>query len=51
MYVIYGKAGSKTVLSSTFQKEKKPLLYLDILEGGIGSVDSKDKELIRLGTY
>lgn len=48
VYVIYGKAGSgKTVLASTFPKtEKEPLLYLDILEGGIGSVDSMDKELI-----
>lgn len=48
VYVIYGKAGSgKTVLASTFPKTKEaPLLYLDILEGGIGSVDSKDKELI-----
>lgn len=48
VYVIYGKAGSgKTVLASTFPKtEEEPLLYLDILEGGIGSVDSKDKELI-----
>ena len=48
VYVIYGKAGSgKTVLASTFPKTKEaPLLYLDILEGGIGSVDTKDKELI-----
>ena len=48
MYVIYGKAGSgKTVLASTFPKTKEaPLLYLDILEGGIGSVESKDRELI-----
>lgn len=48
VYVIYGKAGSgKTVLASTFPKtQDAPLLYLDILEGGIGSVDSKDKELI-----
>ena len=48
VYVIYGKAGSgKTVLASTFPKTKEaPLLYLDILEGGIGSVDSTDKELI-----
>lgn len=48
VYVIYGKAGSgKTVLASTFPKTKEaPLLYLDILEGGIGSVESKDRELI-----
>lgn len=48
VYVIYGKAGSgKTVLASTFPKTKEaPLLYLDILEGGIGSVATADKELI-----
>jgi hypothetical protein len=48
VYIIYGKAGSgKTVLASTFPKTKEaPMLYLDILEGGIGSVDAKDKELI-----
>lgn len=48
VYVIYGKAGSgKTVLASTFPKTKEaPLLYLDILEGGIGSVATDDKELI-----
>ena len=48
VYIIYGKAGSgKTVLASTFPKTKEaPLLYLDILEGGIGSVDSADKENI-----
>ncbi len=48
VYVIYGKAGSgKTVLASTFPKTKEaPLLYLDILEGGIGSVATTDKELI-----
>lgn len=48
VYIIYGKAGSgKTVLASTFPKtEEAPLLYLDILEGGIGSVDSADKENI-----
>lgn len=48
VYIIYGKSGSgKTVLSSTFPKTKEaPMLYLDILEGGIGSVDKKDKELI-----
>ena len=48
MYIIYGKSGTgKTVLASTFPKTKEaPMLYLDILEGGIGSVDNKDKELI-----
>lgn len=48
VYIIYGKAGTgKTVLASTFPKTKEaPMLYLDILEGGIGSVDQKDKELI-----
>jgi hypothetical protein len=48
VYIIYGKSGTgKTVVASTFPKTKEaPMLYLDILEGGIGSVDSKDKELI-----
>lgn len=48
VYIIYGKSGSgKTVVASTFPKSKEaPMLYLDILEGGIGSVDKKDKELI-----
>ena len=48
VYIIYGKSGTgKTVVASTFPKTKEaPMLYLDILEGGIGSVDNKDKELI-----
>jgi len=48
VYIIYGKSGTgKTVLASTFPKTKEaPMLYLDILEGGIGSVSVKDKELI-----
>ena len=48
VYIIYGKSGTgKTVLASTFPKTKEaPMLYLDILEGGIGSVAAKDKELI-----
>lgn len=48
VYIIYGKSGTgKTVVASTFPKTKEaPMLYLDILEGGIGSVASKDKELI-----
>ena len=45
VYIIYGKSGTgKTVVASTFPKTKEaPMLYLDILEGGIGSVDNKDK--------
>lgn len=41
VFVIYGDAGSgKTVLASTFPKTKDaPMLYLDILEGGTGSID------------
>ena len=48
VYIIYGKSGTgKTVVASTFPKTKEaPMLYLDIVEGVIGSVDNKDKELI-----
>lgn len=40
IYVIYGDAGTgKTVLASSFPKtEEKPMLYLDFLEGGTGSI-------------
>lgn len=48
VYVIYGLQGSgKTVLASTFPKTKeKPMLYLDILEGGTGSISMSDRENI-----
>lgn len=46
VYVIYGKPGSgKTTLASTFPKSKeKPALYIDVLEGGAGSIEKKDLE-------
>lgn len=48
VFVIYGDAGSgKTVLASTFPKTKDaPMLYLDILEGGTGSIDQAYAENI-----
>ena len=48
VFVIYGDAGSgKTVLASTFPKMKDaPMLYLDILEGGTGSIDQSYAENI-----
>lgn len=48
VYVIYGLQGSgKTVLASTFPKTKeKPMLYLDILEGGTGSISYSERENI-----
>lgn len=48
VYVIYGLQGSgKTVLASTFPKTKeKPMLYLDILEGGVGSISFSERENI-----
>ena len=48
VYVIYGLQGSgKTVLASTFPKTKeKPMLYLDILEGGTGSISYAERENI-----
>ena len=48
VYVIYGAAGSgKTVLASTFPKSKEaPMLYLDILEGGTGSISPEHLDMI-----
>ena len=48
VFVIYGNSGSgKTVLASTFPKTKeKPMLYLDILEGGTGSIPKDNRENI-----
>lgn len=48
VYVIYGNNGTgKTVLASTFPKTKdKPMLYLDFLEGGTGSISHKERENI-----
>lgn len=50
VYVIYGDSGSgKTVLASTFAKTKeKPMLYLDILEGGTGSIPLANRENIQV---
>lgn len=46
MFIIYGPPGSgKTVLASSFPKTKeKPLLYVDILEGGTDSIPDEDRE-------
>lgn len=48
IYVIYGNNGTgKTVLASTFPKTKeKPMLYLDFLEGGTGSISKSNREFI-----
>lgn len=50
VYVIYGAAGSgKTVLASTFPKtDEAPLLYLDILEGGTGSISETHSDNIEV---
>lgn len=50
VYVIYGLQGTgKTVLASTFPKTKeKPMLYLDILEGGTGSISYAERENIEV---
>ena len=48
IFVIYGDEGTgKTVLASTFPKTKdKHMLYLDILEGGAGSIPASEREFI-----
>lgn len=50
IFVIYGNNGTgKTVLASTFPKTKeKPMLYLDILEGGTGSISKKERDNIQV---
>jgi hypothetical protein len=50
VFVIYGGPGTgKTVLASTFPKSKeKPMLILDILEGGTGSISSSHSEHVRV---
>lgn len=50
MFVIYGPPGSgKTTLASTFPKTKeKPMLYIDILEGGAGVIPVKDREFVHI---
>jgi hypothetical protein len=50
LYVIYGAAGSgKTVLASTFPKTKeKPMLYIDIFEGGTDSIAKEDRDKIEI---
>lgn len=50
VFVIYGGPGTgKTVLASTFPKTKeKPMLILDILEGGTGSISMNQAENIQV---
>lgn len=50
IFVIYGDEGTgKTVLASTFPKtEQKPMLYLDILEGGTGSIPAAERDHIQV---
>ena len=50
VFVIYGDSGSgKTELASTFPKTKeKPLLILDILEGGTGSISVANQDNIQV---
>jgi hypothetical protein len=50
VFVIYGGPGTgKTVLASTFPKTKeKPMLILDILEGGTGSISMNQAEHIQV---
>lgn len=50
VYVIYGSAGSgKTVLASTFPKtDEAPMLYLDMLEGGTGSISELESDNIQV---
>ena len=49
-YVIYGNNGTgKTVLASTFPKtDARPMLYLDILEGGSGSISRSERKNIQV---
>lgn len=48
IYVIYGNNGTgKTTLAATFPHTKeKPMLYLDFLEGGTGSIRKADQDNI-----
>ena len=48
IFTIYGDSGSgKTVLASTSPKTKeKPMLYIDILEGGTGSIPVQNRDNI-----
>ena len=50
VFVIYGDSGSgKTELASTFPKTKeKPMLLLDILEGGTGSISVANQDNIQV---
>lgn len=50
VFVIYGGPGTgKTVLASTFPKTKeKPMLILDILEGGTGSISATHSENVNV---
>lgn len=50
VFVIYGGPGTgKTVLASTFPKTKeKPMLILDILEGGTGSISKTHSEHVHV---
>ena len=50
VFVIYGDSGSgKTELASTFPKTKeKPMLILDILEGGTGSISVANRDNIQV---
>lgn len=56
VFVIYGGPGTgKTVLASTFPKTKeKPMLILDILEGGTGSISnqhSTNVQVVDINTF
>jgi hypothetical protein len=50
VFVIYGGPGTgKTVLASTFPKsQEKPMLILDILEGGTGSISQSHSSNVRV---
>lgn len=52
VFVIYGPPGSgKTTLAATFPKSKeKPMLYIDIMEGGAGVIPVKDREFVQIVT-